>query len=112
MTPLNKFMEQTCNEVAEELIGNLSDFEVYRNHTDKHFDELKHDIQNRINSKIDSRASKDMCIDITQIQLNDRIGKRTLWEWAKNLSKIYEQQRNKTAIENFKREFYRELCRV
>ena len=50
MTPLNKFMEQTCNEVAEELIGNLSDFEVYRNHTDKHFDELKHDIQNRINS--------------------------------------------------------------
>lgn len=35
-------MEQTCNEVAEELIGNLSDFEVYRNHTDKHFDELKY----------------------------------------------------------------------
>lgn len=103
---LTEFQLQTCNEVAEELIGNLSDFEVAMNRTDKNFDMLKRNIQTRLNSKVDSCGSQGMYIDIMKIQLNDRIGKRTLWEWAKNISKIYDNEKITRATEQFKTEFY------
>lgn len=96
----------TCNEVAEELLSVLSDFEDFRNKTRSNFESVKEDIQNRLNQQIDSAGSWELNIDIMRIQLTDRIGNKTLWEHAKNISRIENPERNAEAVALFKKEFY------
>ena len=106
-----EFQLQTCNEVAENLITALSNFEVARNHTRNNFESVKAEIQKRLNEKVDAVGSNGMYIDIMQIQMTDRIGKRSLWEWAKNLSRIDNPQKHEEALSVFKSEFYRTYFR-
>lgn len=101
-----EFQLQTCNEVAIELVTSLCDFPDAMFHTKRNFESIKQNIQNRINSEVDRVGSKGMYIDIMNIRLDSKIGKRTLWEWAKNLSKIEKEEKIEEALKHFQSDFY------
>lgn len=103
----SEFQLCTCHEVADELISSLSDFQVAKNNTRRNFESVKQNIQDRLNKQVDNYSPNGMYIDIMQINLDSRIGKRTLWEWAKNLSRITDRERYENALNQFKSEFYR-----
>lgn len=54
---LRKYQLETCDEVADELISSLSDYEVCVNGTKQAFNKVKQDIQNRLNGRTDQVGS-------------------------------------------------------
>ena len=96
---------KTCNEVAEELLKSLSKFNNARNHTRKNFDAVKQRIQQNLNSQVDAAGSEGMYVDIMQIQMEDRIGNRSLLEWAQNYSDI-RQEKLPEFMDKYKKNFY------
>lgn len=100
--------EGLCNEVADELITSLSDYEVCVNHTKEKFDTVKTEIQERLNRKMEELGwfpNKRICL--IGIALDSKIGKSTLWEWAKRMDKIDKEDKLDQFFALFKREFYK-----
>ncbi|MBQ6275330.1 MAG: hypothetical protein IJK62_01330 [Bacteroidales bacterium] len=104
---LKKYQLETCNEVAVKLITSLSDYGVHVNQTKRKFDEVKQKIQSVLNERTDKVGSFGMYIDITGIGLDSKIGKSTLWEWAKRMDKITKRERFDEFMNSFKSEFYK-----
>ena len=96
---------KTCNEVAKELLYSISKFNNARNHTRKNFDAVKQKIQERLNSQVDAAESEGVYVDIMQIQMADRVGNRSLLEWAQNYSDI-RQEKLPEFLDNYKKNFY------
>lgn len=104
---LRKYQLETCDEVADELISSLSDYEVCVNGTKQSFNKVKQDIQNRLNERTDRVGSFNMYIDIMNIDIDSRIGNRTLWEWAKAMDKIDKDDKLEEFLLKYKKEFYK-----
>ena len=104
---LRKYQLETCDEVADELISSLSDYEVCVNGTKQSFNKVKQDIQNRLNERTDRVGSFNMYIDIMNIDVNSKIGNRTLWEWAKAMDKIDKDDKLEEFLLKYKKEFYK-----
>lgn len=104
---LQKYQLETCNEVADELITSLSDYEVCVNNTKRAFNKVKQEIQNCLNDRTDRVGSFGMYIDITNIDVDSRIGNRTLWEWAKAMDKIDKDDKFEEFLSKYKNEFYK-----
>ena len=94
---------ETCNEVADALITSLSDYEVCVNGTKRNFNKVK---QNILNERTDRVGSFNMYIDIMNIDVNSKIGNRTLWEWAKAMDKIDKDDKLEEFLLKYKKEFY------
>lgn len=103
---LQKYQLETCNEVADELITSLSDYEVCVNGTKRDFNKVKQKIQNGLNERTDRVGSFNMYIDIMNIDVNSKIGNRTLWEWAKAMDKIDKEDKLEEFLLKYKKEFY------
>ena len=97
---------ETCNEVADALITSLSDYEVCVNGTKRNFNKVKQKIQNILNERTDRVGSFNMYIDIMNIDVNSKIGNRTLWEWAKAMDKIDKDDKLEEFLFKYKKEFY------
>ena len=97
---------ETCNEVADALITSLSDYEVCINGTKQNFNKVKQQIQNVLNERTDRVGSFNMYIDIMNIDVNSKIGDRTLWEWAKAMDKIDKDDKLEEFLLKYKKEFY------
>ncbi len=104
---LQKYQLETCNEVAMELIASLSDYEVCVNRTKQNFNNIKQKIQMSLNERTDKVGSFGMYVDIMNIDVDTKIGKNTLWEWAKRMDKIDKEERLDEFFSNFKKEFYK-----
>ena len=104
---LRRYQLETCDEVADELISSLSDYEVCVNGTKQAFNKVKQDIQNRINERTDRVGSFNMYIDIMNIDIDTRIGNRTLWEWSKAMDKIDKVDKLEEFLLKYKREFHK-----
>lgn len=104
---LRKYQLETCDEVADELISSLSDYEVCVNGTKQAFNKVKQDIQNRLNERTDRVGSFNMYIDIMNIDIDSRIGNRTLWEWAKAMDKIDKDDKLEEFLLKYKKEFHK-----
>ena len=104
---LRKYQLETCDEVADELISSLSDYEVCVNGTKQAFNKVKQDIQNRLNERTDWVGSFNMYIDIMNIDIDSRIGNRTLWEWAKAMDKIDKDDKLEEFLLKYKKEFHK-----
>ena len=101
-----KCKEWLCNVVADELITSLSDYEVCVNHTKEEFDIVKTEIQERLNRKREELGwfpNKRICL--TDIALDSKIGKSTLWEWAKRMDKIDKEDKLNQFLTLFQKEF-------
>lgn len=83
----------------------MSDYEVKVNKSRKRFEENKDKIQRHINKKIEEVGSFEMSIDISQIRIDSRIGKSTLWEWAKRMDKINRNDKFEDFLRVYKSEF-------
>ena len=97
---------ETCDEVADALITSLSDYEVCINGTKQNFNKVKQQIQNVLNERTDRVGSFNMYIDIMNIDVNSKIGDRTLWEWAKAMDKIDKDDKLEEFLLKYKKEFY------
>ena len=100
-------LQETCYEVADELIASLSDYEVCVNGTKRDFHKVKQDIQNRLNERTDRVGSFNIYIDIMNIDIDSRIGNRTLWEWAKAMDKIDKDDKLEEFLLKYKKEFHK-----
>ena len=103
---LQKYQLETCNEVADALITSLSDYEVCVNGTKRDFNKVKQKIQNVLNERTDRVGSFNMYVDIMNIDINSKIGNRTLWEWAKAMDKIDKDDKLEEFLLKYKKEFY------
>jgi len=104
---LEKYKVSLCNDAADALITALSDYEVCVNHTKHNFDKIKEEVQHRINEKLGILGLQGASIDITGIQLDSKIGRSTLWEWAKRMDKIDKEEKIEPFISLFQSEFYK-----
>lgn len=95
------------NNAADELLTSLSDYEVCVNYTKHNFDKIKEEVQHRINEKLGILGLQGASIDITDIQLDSKIGRSTLWEWAKRMDKIDKEEKIEPFISLFQSEFYK-----
>lgn len=87
---LSLTLQEACDEVAMKLLGSLAIFGVTEYNYRKNFGKLKEEISNELMEKY------GIVTDLSEIHLDSRIGKSTLWEWAKRQDKI-------TKVELFKR---------
>lgn len=97
-----------CKDAALEMITALSDYEVCVNHTKEKFDTVKTEIQERLNRKREELGwfpNKRICL--MDIALDSKIGKSTLWEWAKRMDKIDKEDKLDQFFILFKKEFYK-----
>ena len=99
-------LQETCYEVADELITSLSDYEVCVNGTKRDFHKVKQKIQEHLNERTDRVGSFNMYIDIMNIDIDSKIGNRTLWEWAKAMDKIDKDDKLEEFLLKYKKEFY------
>lgn len=104
---LEKYKVSLCNDAVDALITALSDYEVCVNHTKHNFDKIKEEVQHRINEKLGISGLQGASIDITGIQLDSKIGRSTLWEWAKRMDKIDKEEKIEPFISLFQSEFYK-----
>jgi len=104
---LEKYKVSLCNDAADALITALSDYEVCVNHTKHNFDKIKEEVQHRINEKLGILGLQGASIDVTGIQLDSKIGRSTLWEWAKRMDKIDKEEKIEPFISLFQSEFYK-----
>ena len=102
-----KYQLEICNEVADELITALSDYEVCVNSTKQKFNKIKQVIQNRLNERTDRVGSFGMYINIMNIDVDSKVGNRTLWEWAKSMDKIDKEEKIEEFLAKYKKEFYK-----
>lgn len=84
----------------------MSDYEVCVNNTKRDFNKVKQKIQNGLNERTDKVGSFNMYIDIMNIDVNSKIGNRTLWEWAKAMDKIDKEDKLEEFLLKYKKEFY------
>ena len=87
---LSLTLQEACDEVAMKLLGGLAIFGVTEYNYRKKIGKLKEEISNELMEKY------GIATDLSEIHLDSRIGKSTLWEWAK-------RQDKKTKVELFKR---------
>ena len=99
-------LQETCYEVADELITSLSDYEVCVNGTKRDFHKVKQKIQEHLNERTDRVGLFNMYIDIMNIDIDSKIGNRTLWEWAKAMDKIDKDDKLEEFLLKYKKEFY------
>lgn len=102
---LDRRLQEICGEVADELITSLSGYEVCVNQTKTNFDKVKQEIQNIFDEKMATNDCSGTHINIMDICLDSKIGKSTLWEWAKRMDKIDNEDKIQDFISLFKREF-------
>ena len=104
---LQKYKLETCIEIAVKLITSLSDYGVHVYQNKRRFGEVKQEIQ----TVLDERAKKidfsGIHINIMDIELDSRIGKSTLWEWAKRMDKIKKKDKYIEFMISFENEFYK-----
>lgn len=96
-----------CDEVAENLIASLSNYEVKVNKSLIRFEEYKDNIERYLNEKTDKIGSSVIHIDISHIKIDSKIGKSSLWEWAKRMDKIQNYDKFENFLKVFKSEFYK-----
>lgn len=103
---LNMTIREIYDEIAVSLLAGLSDFNDAMNHTRLNYDAFIKEVQGLADECLKSNEIQDQ-IDLSNLKLDDRIGDRTLWEWAKNLSRIDKVEKQLEADKVFQDAFFK-----